>query len=435
MDISLLIALVVFLITYALLATEKIDRTLIVIVGSLILLTTGVLSLSDAVNYVNWETIGLLFGMFIIVVVLSDAGFFSYLAFILAKKLKYRPRTIFIVFPLMAGVLAFFINSITVMLFLATLTIGISRLLKIDPVPITVAEVILANTGGASSLIGNPPNVILGTQLGFGFNQFVANNGPITLLASLSSIGLLYAFNKKSLPARAPIELETIAKISPDDAIINGRMLKLGLGALFFAILLLVTQGYLENTYHIPLTVALAALIPAFALLLVGGADSADVIRRVDYDVLLFFIGLFILVGGLVKTGVVTLFANGLVHLAAGNAVFLLSLVLYGSGAISALVDNVPFALTMSYVIKDLSLVPLSLETSLLVWTVSLGTNIGGNGTPIGAASNVLAYNSLEKHGVLVGWIRWMKIAIPPTVLALVLCNVMLYIKYLIGFY
>jgi Na+/H+ antiporter NhaD/arsenite permease-like protein len=109
--------------------------------------------------------------------------------------------------------------------------------------------------------------------------------------------------------------------------------------------------------------------------------------------------------------------------------------VLYGSGAISALVDNVPFALTMSYVIKDLSLVPLSLETSLLVWTVSLGTNIGGNGTPIGAASNVLAYNSLEKHGVLVGWIRWMKIAIPPTVLALVLCNVMLYIKYLIGFY
>ena len=321
------------------------------------------------------------------------------------------------------------------MLFLATLTIGISKLLKIDPVPITVAEVILANTGGASSLIGNPPNVILGTQLGFGFNQFVANNGPITLLASLSSIGLLYAFNRKSLPARAPIELETIAKISPDDAIINGRMLKLGLGALFFAILLLVTQGYLEGTYHIPLTVALAALIPAFALLLVGGADSADVIRRVDYDVLLFFIGLFILVGGLVKTGVVTLFANGLVHLAAGNAVVLLSLVLYGSGAISALVDNVPFALTMSYVIKDLSLVPLSLETSLLVWTVSLGTNIGGNGTPIGAASNVLAYNSLEKHGVLVGWIRWMKIAIPPTVLALVLCNVMLYIKYLIGFY
>jgi Na+/H+ antiporter NhaD/arsenite permease-like protein len=435
MDTSLFIALVTFLMVYAILATEKINRVIIVFVGSIILLITGVLTLNEAINYVNWETIGLLFGMFIIVVVLSDAGLFSYLAFVLAKKLKYKPRTIFIVFPFLAGVLAFFINSITVMLFLATLTIGISRLLKIDPVPIIVAEVILANTGGASSLIGNPPNVILGTQLGFGFNQFVANNGPIALVASLSSIGLLYALNKKSLPARAPVELETIAKISQEDAITNGRMLKLGLGALFFAVLLLVTQEHLENVYHIPLTVALAALIPAFALLLVGGADSADIIKRVDYDVLLFFIGLFILVGGLVKTGVVIIFANGLVHLAAGNAVVLLSLVLYGSGAVSAVVDNVPFALTMSYVIKALSLIPLSLETSLLVWTVSLGTNIGGNVTPIGASSNVLAYSSLEKHGVRVGWRRWMKIAIPPTALALVLCNVMLYIKYLIGFY
>ena len=435
MDTSLFIALVTFLMVYAILATGKINRTLIVVVGSLILLITGVLTLNEAINYVNWETIGLLFGMFIIVVVLSDAGFFSYLSFVFAKRLKYNPRNIFIVFPLMAGVLAAFVDSITVMLFLAALTIEISKLLKIDPVPIVVAEVILANTGGASTLIGDPPNVILGTQLGFGFTEFVANNGPIALLASLSSIALLYAFNRRSLSARAPIEPKSLAKVSPDDMITNRRMLKLGLGALFLAVSLLVTHGYLEHTYHIPLTVSLAAIIPAFALLLVGGSDSEHVIKRLDYDVLLFFIGLFILVGGLEKTGVITIFANGLVHLAAGNSVILLSLLLYGSAGISAVVDNVPFALTMSYVIKDLSLIPLSLSTSLLVWTVSLGTDIGGNGTPIGASANVVAYSSLEKHGALVGWVRWMKIAIPPTVVALVLCNVVLYIKYLIGFY
>lgn len=435
MDASLFVALVTFLVAYATLSTEKIDRVLTVFVGSLVLIITGVLTLNEAINYVNWETIGLLFGMFIIVLVLSDAGFFLYLAFALAKRLQYNPRNIFIVFPLIAGILAPFVNCITVMLFLAVLTIEVSKLLKIDPVPIIVAEVILANIGGVSTLIGNPSNVILGTQLGLGFNEFVVHNGPIALLTSLFSIGMLYVFNRKSLLPSAPIDVKSLAKISLDEMITNRRTLKLGLGALFVAVLLLVTQGYLERIFHIPLTVSLSALIPAFALLLAGGADTEHVIKRLDYDVLFFFIGLFMLVGGLEKTGAITIFANGLAHVAAGNPLILLSLLLYGSGVISAIVEDVPFALTMSYVIKDLSFVPLSLSTSLLVWTVSLGIGIGGNGTPIGASANVVAYTSLEKHGILVGWIRWMKIAIPPTVAALLLCNGMLYIKYLTGFY
>ena len=435
MDASLVVALVTFLVVYATLSTEKIDRVLTVFVGSLVLIITGILTLNEAINYVNWETIGLLFGMFIIVLVLSDAGFFLYLAFALAKRLQYNPRNIFIVFPLIAGILAPFVNCITVMLFLAVLTIEVSKLLKIDPVPIIVAEVILANIGGVSTLIGNPSNVILGTQLGLGFNEFVVHNGPIALLTSLFSIGMLYVFNRKSLLPSAPIDVKSLAKISLDEMITNRRMLKLGLGALFLAVSLLVMQGYLERIFHIPLTVSLSALIPAFALLLAGGADTEHVIKRLDYDVLFFFIGLFILVGGLEKTGAITIFANGLAHVAAGNPLILLSLLLYGSGVISAIVEDVPFALTMSYVIKDLSFVPLSLSTSLLVWTVSLGISIGGNGTPIGASANVVAYTSLEKHGILVGWIRWMKIAIPPTVVALLLCNVMLYIKYLTGFY
>ncbi len=435
MDALLFVAFTTFLVVYATLSTEKIDRVLTVFVGSLILIITGVLTLNEAINYVNWETIGLLFGMFIIVLVLSDAGFFLYLAFALAKRLQYNPRNIFIVFPLIAGILAPFVNCITVMLFLAVLTIEVSKLLKIDPVPIIVAEVILANIGGVSTLIGNPSNVILGTQLGLGFNEFVVHNGPIALLTSLFSIGMLYVFNRKSLLPSAPIDVKSLAKISLDEMITNRRTLKLGLGALFVAVLLLVTQGYLERIFHIPLTVSLSALIPAFALLLAGGADTEHVIKRLDYDVLFFFIGLFMLVGGLEKTGAITIFANVLAHVAAGNPLILLSLLLYGSGVISAIVEDVPFALTMSYVIKDLSFVPLSLSTSLLVWTVSLGIGIGGNGTPIGASANVVAYTSLEKHGILVGWIRWMKIAIPPTVAALLLCNVMLYIKYLTGFY
>jgi Na+/H+ antiporter NhaD/arsenite permease-like protein len=435
MESSTIIALLTFLIAYGILATEKINRTIVVGAGSLVLLVLGVLNLNEAINYVNWETIGLLFGMFIIVVVLSDAGFFSYLAFVLAKKLKYNPQTMLIVFPLLAGLLASFVDSITVMLFLAALTIEIAKILRFDPVPLVVAEVVIANTGGASTLIGDPPNVILGTQLGFGFNEFVVNNGPIAVLAALLSVGVLFLMQRNAVTPSAEIDASALSAIRPERTITNKRMLHLGLGALFVAVALLITHGYIQQVYRIPITVALAALIPAFVLLLVGGRDTEAVLKKVDYDVLLFFIGLFVIVGGLEKTGVIGIFANGLVSVAAGNNVVLMSLLLWGSGFASGVVDNVPFALTMSYVIRDMSLVPSILATSLMVWAVSLGTDIGGNLTPIGASANVVAYSSLEKHGTRMGWVRWIKIAAPPTLVALVLCNLLIYIKYLVGFY
>jgi len=435
MEPSAIIAILTFLIAYGILATEKINRTIIVGAGSLVLLVFGVLDLAEAINYVNWETIGLLLGMFIIVVVLSDSGFFSYLAFVLAKKLNYNPQTMLIVFPLLAGLLASFVDSITVMLFLAALTIEIAKILRIDPVPLVVAEVVIANTGGASTLIGDPPNVILGTQLGFGFNEFVVNNGPIAVVAALISVGVLFLMQRKNVIPSAEIDASALSAIRPERTITNKRMLRLGLGALFAAVVLLITHGYIQQVYHIPITVALAALIPAFFLLLTGGRETEGTLKKVDYDVLLFFIGLFVIVGGLEKTGIISMFASGMVSVAAGNNVVLMSLLLWGSGFASGVVDNVPFALTMSYVIRDMSFVPSILATSLMVWTVSLGTDIGGNLTPIGASANVVAYSSLEKHGIRMGWVRWIKIAAPPTLVALVLCNTLLYVKYLLGFY
>jgi Na+/H+ antiporter NhaD/arsenite permease-like protein len=435
MEPSAAIALVTFLVAYGTLATEKINRTIVVGAGSLVLLITGILTLNEAINYVNWETVGLLFGMFIIVVVLSDAGFFSYVVFILAKRLNYNPRAMLIVFPLLAGLLASFVNSITVMLFLAAITIEITRLVKIDPVPLVVAEVVVANIGGASTLIGDPPNVILGTQLGFGFNEFVRNNAPIALAAALLSVGVLYLTQRRALTPSARVDVRALSRIDPKSAIISKRMLRLGIAALIGAVVLLVSRGYLETAFAIPLNVALAALIPAFALLLVGRGGAEDTLKKIDYELLLFFIGLFVLVGGLEKTGIIGVFATGLAGASMGNNTVLLSLLLFGSAFISGLIDNVPFAVTMSYVIRDLALIPSLLATALMVWAVSLGTDIGGNLTPIGASANVVAYSSLETHGVRMGWVRWIKIALPPTVAALILCDLLLYVKYVVGFY
>src|SRR5674536_163976 len=211
MEPSVIIALLTFLIVYGILATEKINRTIIVGAGSIVLLVLGVLDLNEAINYVNWDTIGLLLGMFVIVIVLSDAGFFSYLSFVVAKKLNYNPRTMLIVFPLLAGLLSAFVDSITVMLFLAALTIEIAKILKIDPVPLVVGEVVIANIGGSSTLVGDPPNVILGTQLGFGFNEFVVNNGPIAVVAALISVGVLFLMQRKNVIPSAEIDASALS--------------------------------------------------------------------------------------------------------------------------------------------------------------------------------------------------------------------------------
>jgi Na+/H+ antiporter NhaD/arsenite permease-like protein len=285
MESSAIIALLTFVVVYGILATEKINRTIVVGVGSLVLLVFGVLDLTEAISYVNWETIGLLLGMFIIIVVLSDSGFFSYLAFLVAKRLKYDPRTMLVVFPLLAGLLSAFVDSITVMLFLAALTIEIAKILRIDPVPLVVGEVLVANIGGASTLVGDLPNVILGTQLGFGFSQFVANNGPIAVVAALLTVGILYVMQRNSVAPATEIDASALSAIRPERAITDARMLRFGLGALFVAVALLITHDYFQRAYHISITVALAALIPAFVLLVIGGRDTEGVLRKVDYDV------------------------------------------------------------------------------------------------------------------------------------------------------
>jgi Na+/H+ antiporter NhaD/arsenite permease-like protein len=242
MESSAIIALLTFLIVYGILATEKINRTIIVGAGSIVLLVLGVLDLNEAINYVNWETIGLLLGMFVIVIVLSDSGFFSYLSFVVAKKLKYDPRTMLIVFPLLAGLLSAFIDSITVILFLAALTIEIAKILKIDPVPLVVGEVVIANIGGSSTLVGDPPNVILGTQLGFGFNAFAVNNGPIAVVAALVAVGVLFLMQRKNIASSVAIDTSALSAIRAERTITNKWLLRLGLGALVAAVTLLITH-------------------------------------------------------------------------------------------------------------------------------------------------------------------------------------------------
>ncbi|MDZ7837000.1 MAG: SLC13 family permease [Actinomycetota bacterium] len=223
--------------------------------------------------------------------------------------------------------------------------------------------------------------------------------------------------------------------MDPREAIEDMRQLKISLAAFFTAIFFLITHTYIENYLNIPLTVPLAAMIPAFVMLIALGSKAERVIEKVDYDIILFFMGLFIVVGGLEATGVIENIASSLINVFSGKDLGLLATLVWGSGLASGVIDNVPFALSMAYVLESMVKFAGVPALSILVWAVSLGADIGGNFTPIGASANLVAYTSMEKRGHAIGWGKWLKLAVPATIIALIVTNVGIFIKYLIGFY
>ncbi|MFA5015309.1 MAG: SLC13 family permease [Actinomycetota bacterium] len=429
------IAIIIFILTYVVIATEKVNRTVTAFVGALLLILFGVFGVNDAVGFIDWETIGLLFGMFIIVAALSDAGFFTFLALILARWLNYSPRKIFIFFPIITAILSAFMDSVTVMLFFATLTYEICKILKINAATIIITEVVMANIGGSATMVGDPPNVILGLKLGFYFNDFLVHNAPISILAGAAALLYCYLVSRKSFVSTGEIPKEELKEMDPAEAIEDRKQLKVALAAFGTAIFLLITHPYIEEYLHIPLKVPLAAMIPAFFMLAVLGKRSEKILLKVNYEVLLFFMGLFMVVGALEYTGVIEIAAGYITNLFKDNHIGLLSTLLWGSGLSSGAIDNVPLALSMSYILQNIVKFVGVPALSIMVWATSMGLDIGGNFTPIGASANVVAYTTMEKRGQSIGWKKWLKLAVPATLIALVISNIGIFIKYITGFF
>ena len=431
-------ALIIFVIVYVAIASEKLPRHWVALGGAAMLLITKVLTPMDAFHAVNWETLGLLSGMFVLVSILLEAGFFSWLAMTAIRAVKYHPALLFIVLVLMAGVLAMFMDSITVMMFLSALTVQLCRLLKIDPVPMVIAEVCAANTGGAATLVGDPPNVILGTVLGYNFSDFAAHTGPISAVACLILVAIFYLANRRILMAAHTNLSSEIAEQMED---FNKEPLKLdltrvGLISFLVAVTLLVVHRPLSDALGISINAAEAALIPAgFALLFLSAKHRKTVLLRVDGENILFFAGLFVLVGGLEKAHVFDSLAALLTSAGSLNPSALVMALHWGPGLLSGVVDNVPLALAMSYILKDLSHVPNMPALALMVWSLALGVDIGGNLTPIGASANVVAYTFIERNHGPIGWKRWMIIAAPPTIIVMVLASSLVFLKGIVGWY
>jgi len=432
------VALIIFLIAYIAIASEKFPRHWVSLVGGTLLILLGVLNFNEALDYINWDTIGLIAGMFVLVSILNEAGFFSWLAMSAVRKVNYRPAYLFVILILMAIFLAMFMDSITVMLFLSALTIQLCRLVQIDPVPVIIAEVCAANTGGAATLVGDPPNVILGTTLGFNFVDFITHTGPLALAAALLLLAYFYLVNRKMLShAHTFITAEKIAEINDQHREpLHEHLTRVGLSAFLVAVGLLIFHIPLTELSGLPITPAVAALIPAgIALIALQDGHRRKIILKVDGESILFFTGLFVLIGGLEKVHIFETLAELLAGATSSGQANLVVALQWGPGLASGIVDNVPLALAMSYVLKDLHSLPGMPALSLMVWSLALGVDIGGNLTPIGASANVVAYTFLERNHGPVGWKRWLEVAVPPTLLAMVLVTGLLLLKWKIGWY
>jgi Na+/H+ antiporter NhaD/arsenite permease-like protein len=434
----MIFALLIFVLAYIAIASEKFPRHWIALIGGALLIIFGVLSPSEALSYINWETLGLLAGMFFLVSILQEAGFFSWLAMRSLKKFNYHPVSLSVILILFAAVMAMFMDSITVMLFLSALTLQLCRLLKLDPVPLVIAEVCAANTGGAATLVGDPPNVILGTTLGFNFADFVTHTGPISAVASLLLLGMFYITNRKALiNAHNTLTEETINEIEAlRTEPLHAHLTRVGLIGFLSAVLLLVIHHPLSQWMDIHINAAMAALIPAgLALLALRNDDRRKTLLKVDSESILFFAGLFVLIGGLEKINLFGSLADGLATISASNQNGLVMALHWVPGLASGIVDNVPLALAMSYVLKDLAQTPGMPALGLMVWSLALGIDIGGNLTPIGASANVVAYSFMERHHGAIGWRRWLSAAVPPTILIMIFASFAVMAKGYIGWH
>lgn len=379
---------------------------------------------SESSSGINWATIIFIAGMMVMVEGMAKAGFFRWLCLTIAKAVKYKVMPILVTFMIMSAVLSMFIDSITVILFLAAVTVELSQLLKFSPVPMVLAEIFCANLGGSATMCGDPPNIIIGTALGYSFADFLTNTGLIAGIALIAIIIFFFFAFKKELTANKDEKIDPSTFPNPGDAIENKKDFIVSTIIFIIAIVLLVTHA------QTGLTVAFIGVVIALITLITLFKHIGVILKKVDYKTLLFFIGLFVVVGGLEQTGVLEMIASFIEKVCGGNVFAMVLIIMWISAIASAFVDNIPFAATMVPVIKSLAATTVGAELPVLAYALSVGTDIGGSATPIGASANVVGTSVISKAGHPVGWGKYCKTAIPATAIVIIIAMIVIKLRY-----
>lgn len=450
--LSQILAAIIFIIMFAFIVTEKVERHIVSLVCALltIIFVFGVgmhsmTAIVDTINIksvfspefwylsgeaaegssgINWETIVFIFGMMVMVEGMARVGFFRWLCMRIAKLVKYKIVSIFITFMILSTVLSMFIDSITVILFLAAVTIELSQLLRFNPIPMILSEIFCANLGGSATMCGDPPNIIIGTSLGFSFFDFVSNTGVIVAISLVAILIYFYLIFKKDLVSNSANPIDYSHLPSPESTITDRKGFGVSCIIFLMAVILLVTHA------QTGLTVSAIGLFIAVITLVSSGKNALMLLKKVDYKTIGFFIGLFVVIGGLEQAGVLEIIADFIGKISGGNEMLMIAIIIWISTIASAFVDNIPFATTMIPIIKSLS-AAYGVDLSVLAWTLAMGTDIGGSATPIGASANVVGIATAAREGYIIKWGTYCKKMVPATVLVVLISMVIIYMRYL----
>ncbi len=418
----MILAVAIFSIAYILIILEKFPISVLAMLGAVLMVITGVLGVDKAFAAIDLNVIFLLVGMMIMVSILAETGLFEWLAIKATQLVKGEPVPLLVLLMLVTAILSAFLDNVTTILLIVPVTIVMLESLKLDTKPFIIGEILASNIGGTATLIGDPPNILIGSQAGFSFNDFVVNLGPVIIINLLITIFLLYFFYCRKMKVSRELKAQ-IMELNPERALKDKKLLVSSLIILGLVILGFVTH---EFTHIAP---SIIALTGAMLLIILSKKEPEEVFEKVEWPTLFFFMGLFIMVEGLVEVGVINFLAEATLSLTKGDfgktALFIGIL----SSTVSPIIDNIPYTTTMLPLIKNLETTFTNVDP--LWWSLSLGACLGGNATLVGASANIVAANISKKNGKVISFIEYLKYGLPLTFITIVIAMIYLQIKYL----
>lgn len=417
------IAIIVFVIVIGLIISEKVNSAAAALAGAMALVVTGVMSAHRALSYIDFNTIGLLVGMMVLVAIIRQSGLFEYVAIKAAKMVHGDPWKIMIAFILLTAVLSGILDNVTTVLLVGPMTIAIAKMLEINPVPFLMTQILASNAGGTATLIGDPPNIMIGSAANLSFMDFLKNTGIAVVLVIIFMIVMMRFVYKKEIEVEG-LDTSKIMNLDPDKSITDKPLLIKGV-----VVIVLVILGFIFHD-QIGMETSVIALTAAAVMLIIGGVNVDNAIQDVEWTTIAFFMALFVVVGGLTETGVIKQVAAVIIERTAGHPVMMMLILLWASALLSSFLNNIPFIATLIPLV--LALKADGMDAEPLWWAISLGACLGGNGTMIGASANVVLSDISTKHGYPITFKSYLRVGMPFMLGSVFISMVFLLVKYAI---
>lgn len=421
MNFQQILAILIFVCVMAAIISEKINRTVVALSGAILMILTGILTFDAGLNHVDFNTIGVLIGMMLFVSVIKNSGLFEYIAIWTAKKTKGDPWKIMVYFMIVTAVLSAVLDNVTTVLLIGPMTIVVTQLLGVNPIPFLMTQILASNIGGTATLVGDPPNIMIGSAAGLSFLDFVVHLGPVVVVILFVTIVCFkFIYGKKLIVSDEA--KQSIMELDEKKSIQDKALLKKSIVMILFTLV-----GFVFHS-NLGIESCVVAITSAVIMLLIGKQDVDDIFASVEWSTIFFFVGLFIVVGGLVESGVIGSLAELIINATEGHLVATTMIILWLSAIISSFLDNIPFVATLIPLI--LTMQANGIDVTPLWWATSLGACLGGNGSLIGASANVVLAGVSEKHGHPISFGYFLKIGFPLMILSVLISTVYLLIVF-----